>query len=326
MQKNPISSIHISRWFTLGIPLIIFFILFLGLPVLIMALLGWNIPDWLGISLYGLGCLLGVGVNVALYPLLMSLAEQGRREVLLEGERIRWRTGYRWREVDLRQPYWAKIAAGFSGLRKPNASIQLKPGEVMFHLQGAVREEILRAFPEPYFVGELAVTPAEGLGGFNLTAEDETMLALFYDLLAALWRTRENNEYYRLFRKFPWDTPPSPAFTHIEVIDSRAMSMNQRAFVERLESQVISAPSHTAKLTPDYLLGSDKYRYFIMPLGYIQAEPGPSGTSEAGNYLKVTGLDRDQHPLTIKLDYWVMAGDRQYEEGQFFVRFVNRQW
>jgi len=325
MMKRKIRTPYISGWFTLGIPLILFFSLFIGLPISVTALLGWNIPEWLGISLYGLGCLLGIGVNVAIYPFLMNLAKQGQGEVTLDGDRIRWHSGRRWHEVDLSQPYWAEIAAGASGLGEANASITFRPSGEMIHLRGAVRQEVLRAFPAPYFVAELAIVPEEGLGGFNLQSEEAASRAFFYDVLTVLWHTRENNEYYRLFCKFPWETPPQPAFTHIEVVDATEMSTEQRAFIERLGSQVISAPTFTAQVTSDYLLGCDGHRYFIMPLGYVFAEEGPIGPSDAGRYLKVTGRDRDHRELTVKLDYWVMPGDKEYDEGQFFVRFVNRR-
>jgi len=331
MKKHAIKTPSTSGWFTVGIPLLLFLLLFIGLPILITALRGWNVPEWLGISLYVLGCLLGIGVNFAIYPLLVKIAQRGEGELALEGERLRWRRGRRWQEVDLNQPYWAEIAAGISGTgAETNASITLRPGRQMFHLRGAMppevmRQEVLRAFPEPYFVAEMAITPAEGLWGFNLQAEDTSQRAFFYDLLAALWRTRQNNEYYRLFRKFPWETPPRPAFTHIEVVDAREMSTEQRLFIERLESQVISAPTWTAKVTPDYLLGADVHRYYLMPLGYVVAEPGLGASSEAGNYLKVTGRDKDQRNLTVKLSDWMVVGDKEYDEGVFFVRFVNRR-
>ncbi len=138
MMKRKIRTPCISGWFTLGIPLILFFLLFIGLPILVTALLGWNIPEWLGISLYGLGCLPGIGVNVAIYPFLMNLAKQGQGEVTLDGDRIRWHSGRRWHEVDLSQPYWAEIAAGTSGLGEANASITFKSGGETFHLRGAV--------------------------------------------------------------------------------------------------------------------------------------------------------------------------------------------
>ncbi len=331
-MKRNLHLPYISGWFKVGIPVLIFFLLFLGLPILIMALLKWSLPAWLGISLYVLGCLLGFGVNIALYPFLVGIAPRGEGEVALEGEHLRWRRGRRWCEVDLSRSYWASIAAGTSGTgTETNASIDLASGggdgspAMMFHLRAANRLQVLEAFPEPYFVDAMAITPEEGLWGFNLRAEEAPQRAFFYDLLTVLWRTRDNNEYYRLFRKFPWETPPRPTFPHIEVVDIREMSAEQRAFIERLESQVISAPTWTAKVTPDYLLGADAHRYYIMPLGYVHAEPGPGASGEAGNYLKVTGRDKDQHRLTVKLDYWMVPGDKEYGEGVFFVRFINRR-
>lgn len=42
-----------------------------------------------------------------------------------------------------------------------------------------------------------------------------------------------------------------------------------------------SPRQHT--VTPDYLHGADTRRYYIIPLGYVVAEEGPIGSSEAGN-------------------------------------------
>lgn len=326
-MKHHIKTTYISGWYTVGIPLIIFFLFFLGLPIAIMVLYRWNIPAWAGISLYIIGCVLGVAVNVVVYPVILKLANRGEGELTLENKLLCWRKGKMWHELNLHEPYHAEISCGASGLGKDNASVSFKHSEVIIHFRGAQREEILQLFPEPYFLNDLAVTPEKGLWGFNLSADDDAARSFFHELLEDLWATRYNNAHYNLYCKFPWHSTPRPSFTHIEVIDSKNMNETQQAFIKELESQVISAPTSTAKVTPDYLLGSDaKNKYFIFPLGYVSAEEGITGSDEQSiRYLKVRGLDKTGHTITIKLPYWVKVTDSNYAEGAFLVRFVNRR-
>jgi hypothetical protein len=324
-MKRTVQSIYVSGWFTVVIPLLIFLGFFPGLPILAIALLEQPLPEWLGISLYLLGCLLGFGVNVLLYPFLLRLAYRTRGDLMLAGQHLRWRTGWLWHDLNLGRPYRAEIAAGQSGTGSDeNASITLESGKVIVHLRGCHRDEVLRVFPEPYFVKDMAITAEEGLWGFNLNAGDAEQQTLFYDLLATLWSTREHNLLYRLFQKFPWERTPLPAFSHIEAIDARAMTHEQRAWLKQLESQVISAPTPTVKVTPDYLLGYDGSRYYVMPLGNIFAEESIAASEDVDRTLNVKGMSRDGNPLTIKLPQWVHPSDATTEEGAFLVRFVNR--
>lgn len=150
-------------------------------------------------------------------------------------------------------------------------------------------------------------------------------MPFFYDILAVLWDTRERNKHYLLFRKFPWDSQPQPDFFHIEVIDTEEMNPEQKAFLQHLESQVISAPTYTAKVTPDYLLGFDgETKYFIMPLGHIFAEASRINPEDDSRYLIVKGRDREGKPMKVELPDWVIPADKEYDEGEFFLRFINR--
>lgn len=327
MKKSlRIKTNYISGWYSVGIPLILFFLFFLGLPITVMALYHWNIPTRAGISLYIIGCVLGMAINVIVYPALMKLANKSEGEILLEDKLLRWRKGLRWYEIDTNKPYHAEISAGLSGLGENNASIFFQHGEPIIHLRGAKRNELLQLFPEPYFFKDIALTPQEGLWGFNMSADDDSACSFFYDLIKNLWGSRHHNKHYNLYCKFPWNLSPRPSFTHIEVINHKEITVEQRALLEELESQVISAPSSTAKVTPDYLLGSDaKNKYFIFPLGYVFAEENIMGDSENIRYLKVKGLDKNGSKITVKLPYWVHATDKEYSEAMFFLRFINRK-
>ncbi len=309
-----------SGWFTVVLPTLITLGVWGGLAVGIPALRGWNIPGWLGTLLCLGGFLPGLAVAVATYPLLMRLAERGRGELILEGHRLRWRTGWRWQEVDFSQPYEAQIAAGLSGLGAFNASVCFFPSGQAIHLRGARREDVLQRFPEPYFVDPLAVRPAEGLWGFELSAEDPAAVAFFSALLECLWRTRQNNRRFRLYQKFPWDRRPQPAFHYIRILDLKAEE--DRAFVEGLRTRIVSSLD-TVELTPDYLLGwlyggpvrTQLEGCAVMPLGFITAETGI-------RRLTVRGKGPDGEPLELTFDGYE-PGDEQYEEAEFLVRFVQ---
>jgi hypothetical protein len=317
-------SRYTSGWFTVGIPLATFLSFFIGLPVLTMGLLNWQLPDAIGFALYGLGFLLGIVASVALYPFLMWLANRQTGEIEVDGSMVRWRSGRRWHSVDLERPYWAQIAAGPSGCGEPNASVSLNRGQCMVHLAGSHRQEVLQFFPEPYFLAETAILPQEGLWGFKLDLTDPEHRSLFHTLLQALWRTRKNNEYYILFSKFPWERRPDPAFTHIQTLHRGLMTEEQQFLIEEMEDRVLSAPTWSARLTPDYLLGADSKNYYLMPLGHIYSEEGTVGSADADRPLRIFGIDIYGRRITVRLPCWVTPGDDTYEEGQLLVRFVNR--
>ena len=280
---------------------------------------------------------------------------------MLEGDRLRWCTGRRWHEVDFTQPHRAKIAAGTSGLSRPNAKITLYPEVQEIHLPGTRREDVLALFPEPHFVDELAILPEEGTWGFVLSANDPAAVRFFQDLLTCLWRNRKGNEYFRLWQKFPWRHRPRPAFRHIRIIDRETATPEEQSFVESLSAQVVSSLGDV-QVTPDYLLGW-LYRslrsqldgrpdaWCVMPLGYIRAEvslPRPDwkpfivghimkgaaasalgATTPAGGpyledrrYLHVRGRGENGSPLELAFE-WYGPGDQEYDEAEFLVRFVQ---
>ncbi|WP_299026898.1 hypothetical protein [uncultured Thermanaerothrix sp.] len=311
-----------SGWYTVLLPTLICLGVWGGLVVGVPALMGWDMPNWLGTLLCLGGFIPGLVIAVVTYPFLLRLAERGRGELMLEGNRLRWRIGLRWREVDFGQPYEAQISAGLSGQGEYNARVSFSPGGEIIHLREARREEVLRLFPAPYFVDTLAVLPAEGAWGFELSAAEPVAVAFFSTLLECLWRTRHNNRRFRLYQKFPWERRPNPAFRHIRIFDpSKA---EERAFVEGLRTQVISSLDYL-ELTPDYLMGwlyrspdnpfSQIEGYAVMPLGFITAEAGLKR-------LTVYGKGQDSMPLQLTFG-WYEPADEKYEEAEFLLRFVQ---
>lgn len=322
-----------SGWFTILLPTLITLGVWGGVVLGILALLGWNLPDWLGILLCLGGFLPGLAVAVATYPLLLRLAKRGKGEIVLEGSRLRWRAGLRWHQVDFTQPYEAEISAGvgetFTSSSYPaqtNACIYIRSDGQMFHLRNARRNDVLKLFPEPHFVNTIAVLPEEGSWGFEFSAEDADAVAFFSALLEHLWRTRQNNHYFHLYQKFPWDRRPNPAFSHIRFFDLK--KEEERLFVEGLKLQAVSSLD-ALTLTPDYLMGwssrspgnsfSRIEEYVVMPLGFITAETAGSGES---TQLIVRGKGQDGHPLKLAFDWYDPTSSR-WDEAQFVLRFIR---
>lgn len=346
---------YTSGWFTVVLPTLGFLILWPGISVLVLALLRFRAPGWLAVIVVVLALPTSLALCVKTYPLMLRFAARGRGDLRIEGERIRWRAGGRWRRIDLMRGYEARIAAGSSARGKPNASVGFTETGLMVHLRGARREDVLAAFPEPAFVDELAVAPEEGLWGFVLDGREAEDRRRFAELLQALWRTRERNALYRTFSRFPWSSPPRPAFSHIEIVEP-GEGGELHELLARLETEVVSRPTPWLAATADYLVGSEAgpllaelgrgSRSFLMPLGHVRAEPtlprpdvGPwllahfvitaLGRGSAGPplrdrwFLRISGRDRDRRPLTVAFE-WLGPADPGYDEARFFVRFINR--
>ncbi len=357
---------YTSGFFTVVLPtlffLIVFFSIWIGIPTLLNLRWGWSIPDWFPLLTCGLGIVAGLGLAVVVYPLFLRLAEGQQGELVLEGDLLRWRIGRKRREFDFSRPHRAQIAAERSGLGEANANITLYPDVEIIHLRGVTREEVLAHFPVAYFVGEQALTPAEGLWGFEFRSEDPPAREFFFALLDCLWRNREQNSLFQLYARYPWDRQPRPAFDYIRLIETERMTPEEKAFISELLTQFVDSLSHSyVRLTPDYLVGW-VYRtwkstwsgqpdyYCIMPLGYIRAEislPQPDwqpfilsqvlleavsslgGTSRAAGpplqdrrYLYVRGRGKDDRQLKLVFD-WYDLTDKEWEEGEIFVRYIE---
>lgn len=357
---------YTSGWFTIILPAALFLVVFLsvwiGIPTLLNLRWGWTIPTWFPFLTCGVGLVIGLGLAVMIYPLVLRLAGNRQVEVVLEGDRLSWRFGRRRRQINFRKPHKARVAAGVSGLGEANASITLYPGVEIIHLHGASREDVLRHFPLPHFVEEQAVTSAEGLWGFELRADDPVGRDFFFALLDCLWRNREQNGRFQIYARYPWDRPPQPAFRHIRLIETERMEPEEKAFIEALLASFVDGLTGSyVRLTPDYLVGW-VYRswkstwtgqpdyYCIMPLGYVRAEvslPQPdwkpfiisqvlleavsavTGASrpygpalQDRRYLYVRGRGEDSSRLELAFD-WYNPTDEEWEEGEIFVRFIE---
>lgn len=354
-----------SAWFSVVLPTLIFLGVWFGLFLSILALLPWNTSDWLGMLICGGGIIPGLLVSVATYPLLVHLSDRGRGELILEGDRLRWRTGRRWQEMDFSQPHHTQIAAGHSGLNKANASITLSPGGQMIHLRGMRRQEVLGLFPEPYFIDELAALPEEGLWGFEFHAADPNAVRFFTGLLECLWRNRAHNQRYQLFQKFPWNDPPRPAFRHIRLIEWEKRTPEEEALIQDLAGQFVDdLTSSYGRATPDYLVGWGYHSlksnlsgwpdyYCRMPLGYIRAEvslprpdwkpfiighvlkealatalgtTAPSGAPYLEHRRYLYIRGKGKDGTPLELAFdWFNPGDEGYEAAEMWVRFVQRE-
>ncbi len=333
METYRVTTHYTSGWYTVVLPTAITLLVWAAVFLIPLALMGWTVPDWLGVLLCFGGFIPGLAAAVLTYRFLLRLAERGQGELVLEGDRLRWRTGRRWREMDFSQPHKVAIAAGLSGTGQPSASITFHPGGEQIHLRKARRKDILRVFPEPWFVDELAVLPEEGTWGFELSTEDPEAVRFFNALLACLWRNREHNERFRLYQKFPWHRRPQPAFRHIRHIPGDRRTVEDEMRLADLEGQFVDGLTNSAvRATPDYLvgwiypsprslLGHGHPDYYIMPLGSVTAETSITGSRRVC-HLFVEGVDEDGAPLRLTFD-WYGVGTEGYEEAEFLVRFVR---
>jgi hypothetical protein len=324
---------YTSGWYTVVLPTAITLLVWAGIFLIPLALMGWTVPDWLGMLLCFGGFIPGLAVAVLTYGPLLRLAERGRGELVLEGDRLRRRKGRQWREIDFAQPHQARIAAGLSGLSQPSASVTLYPSVEQIHLRGARRKDILRLFPEPWFVDERAPLPEEGTWGFDLSAEDPEAVRFFTALLECLWRNRENNERFRIYQRFPWHRRPQPAFRHIRHIPWDRRTTEDEMLLADLESRFVDGLTDSAvRATPDDLVGwtylsprslllDGRPDYYLMPLGYVTAETSIT-RSDGICSLFMEGVDEDGAPLKLTFD-WYGAEAEGYEEAEFLVRFVQ---
>lgn len=271
-----------SGWFTVVIPTLTFLVVWLGSFVLILALLNWQASDWLGMALFCGGIPLGFAAAVVTYPLVMRLAAHGRGELHLEGALLRWRSGRRRHQLDLAQGHYAEIAADDSATALTLSDE--RKAYVNLYFYGLGRQEVQSLFPAPFFIDELVVTPSMGSWGFETTVDDPSARDFAVTLLEVLWSQRQENRYFRVYEKFPWERQPQPAFHHIRLIEWEKRSPEEEALILTLQQQFIDGLDDLyVRLTPDYLVawvykslrstlsGHPDY-YCLMPLGDIHAE------------------------------------------------------
>lgn len=222
---------------------------------------------------------------------------------------------------------------------------------------------MLRVFPEPYFVDELAVLPEEGLWGFDLNAGDAAAESFFFALLQELWKNRLQNKRFQPYQRFPWGRRPRPAFNYIRVIEWGRRTPEEENLVHELERQFVDGlAGSSVRLTPDYLVGW-VYRssrgwwtgtpdyYYVMPLGQVTVEvsrPRPdwkpflagqlakealaeafgSEAPAGGPYLEhrryLLVRGRGVNGEPAEMAFeWYDTVDKEWEEAEFVVRFVQ---
>ncbi len=351
---------YVSGWFTVVLPTAEFLVLWIGLSLLMIGWLGWNVSDLMGCAIWGINAMVALTACVATYPLLMRIASSMSvrmgGELSLEGDRLRWHRGFRRGEIAFTQPYHAKLEADRS-----YAVVSINHGQVAVHLAGIPREQVLEVFSAPYFVGRLPITPTMGSWGYTLSVEHPDHVSFFQALLEALWRNRRQNRRFVLHQKFPWDHLPQPVFRHVRLISTAEWTPEEEALIRQLEKQSITRLDPVI-VTPDYLVawvyrtvrshwtGQPDF-YCVMPLGHITAQvslPRPdwkpfivghmlleamaqlgSGSRPYGpplqerRYLYVRGRDKNGEKLEMAFD-WYNPTDKEWEEAEMAVEFVNR--
>jgi hypothetical protein len=270
----------------------------------------------------GSGIFPGLIVSILVYPLLLRLASRGQGWLSLEGTLLRWRSGLRWYEMDLAQPHHAKITAD-----KMITSLTLQGNHTInIFFRGLSRREVLNIFPAPFFVDDLAITPAMGSWGFDVMIGDPTVGDFATALLETLWHQRRQNRYFLMYEKFPWDRRPQPEFRHIRLIEWEKRTAEEETFIQELKRQFLDGLAGSyVRVTPDYLVGW-VYRsvhstlsgqpdyYCVMPLGFVSVE--------VSSQLYVRGRDVNGAPLKLAFD-WYEPVDHEYEEAKLLVRFVQ---
>ncbi len=360
-----IKAVYISGKFTVMIPLLEFLVIWIGLPVLIFSLLNWKISAWI-IFLGFIGSLiLSLFVCVITYRFVINLARKKYGEILLENDCLRYKIGRRRGMIDLKKPHDVRIRAGSSGLGQPAAQIDFRQTGLMIHLYGAIREEVLNAFPESYFISELSVLPEEGLWGFTLYTDNPEQKRFFFALLELLWKNRDKNTYFQSYAHYPWHQKPNPAFKYIKVIKTDSMTFEEKEFINTILTQFVDKLENSyVRATPDYLVGwayksfkstwtgTPDY-YCVMPIGYIHVEvslPKPNWKPfiighviletlsnlidssrpygpilQDHRYLYVRGYNENGEVLEMAFD-WYDLTDSLYEESEIFVRFVSSRF
>ncbi len=93
METYRVTTRYISAWYTVVLPTAIALLVWAGVFLIPMALMGWTVPGWLGMLLCLGGFIPGLAAAVLSYRLLLRLAERGRGNWCWKVDRLRWRKG-----------------------------------------------------------------------------------------------------------------------------------------------------------------------------------------------------------------------------------------
>lgn len=276
-----------SGWYIVSLPTLLFIIIFWGIPVY----LGWRFQSGFVFFISLIFCLvLAFVVSILSYGFFLRLAAKGRGEIQLENNILKWKIGRKEKIIDLSKEYEAEFFAGGRHSLIDIESADLKCG-ITIHCRGFTREEFLKLFPHPYFIDEMALTPERGRFGFDLEATDPESKRFFVSLISVLWKNKEKNKIFLIYKKFHWESVPAPKFNYIKIIDWKNRTPEEEKLISEINKKIISQPTPELGLTPDYLVGCKMKgilkdiadaaifkqndiveKYFIMPLGKIWAE------------------------------------------------------
>ncbi|MEW6407587.1 MAG: hypothetical protein AB1465_02765 [Patescibacteria group bacterium] len=276
-----------SGWHIVVLPTLLFIIIFWGISVYF----GWRFQSGLVFFISLIFCLvLAFVVSILSYRFFLRLAAKGRGEMQLENNILKWRIGRKEKMIDLSKEYEAEFFADSS-----HSLIDIEPAdlkcEITIHCRDFTREEFLKFFPHPYFVDKIALTPELGRFGFDLEAANPESKKFFVSLISLLWKNKEKNKIFLIYKKFPWESVPAPKIDYIKIIDWKNKTLEEEKLISEINKKIISQPTLELGLTPDYLVGCKMKgilkditdaaifkqndiveKYFIMPLGKIWAE------------------------------------------------------
>ncbi len=274
---------YFSGWISIGIPTIIFLLIFPAAPIFIMSFTGGQIATWLAVLLFISFFIAALVVSVVTYPFILSLDERLSKnrffEIELSENQLFWQSKIRRLQIDFTKTYYAEIRCGptpttygfHSSIEIATINKEHKDKIVELHISNVDIEKVYEIFTPALFINQNAIKPREGLYGYILDGENEEHLHFYYDLLAALYRTRENNINYQIFNKFPWEHKPAPKNNRIEVLNYNNLDYTTQQWLKTLESEVISSPTDMIRLTPDYLFGKSYSFYYIFPITAIKS-------------------------------------------------------
>lgn len=319
---------------SIGIPLLVFLLIWLGLGYFILWKLGWSISEWKILLIFAGTLFLGLIAAVVLYRLIIPLATK-KEEMELNNTTLTWKIGKKHYEIDFSKPYFATIYAIGSNLATGNiykkTSIEIKSEDlsIPIYIDAFGLNDVLNVFNDFHFVSMPNFVMKEILGyGFTVNAADPTAKDFIASLLKVLWNTRHKNSYFNIYQKFPWDRIPQPEFTYMKEIKKENQSPEEIALIKKIESEFINVlPNSQVRVTPDYLVGYKDDSIYIMPIGYIQLheKKGSVSADSHSYYLVVQGKDINNNPIEVEFNwYGSFSPPNDYYEANWVDHFADR--
>lgn len=315
------NATYVSSKYTVIIPTFIVIITWLFFGIVIPLL--FATPSWVNYILYFFGFIPGFLIAIAIYKYIYKFGSTRPvlTEISLNENLLEWHLGKKTKKIDLNKSYFTKIK-----FFNNHACIEFyKPFEQLFYIKDVKLQDLYNLFPEKKFIIDFLVIPYEGSYGFLLNGNQEEHYIFFKNFLECLWRTRNQNEYYLLYKKFPWERKPQPKFFYIHQINLQNISPEDAILVDNLKKQILdNLENSNIHVTPDYLLGQSYNLYYIMPIGYINLkEESILSVKDRTSSLYIIG--KDKHDNQIKLEFnWFNPIDPQYEEASLMIQYVQK--